>query len=133
MKTLLRYFLINLVAIWATSQIIQGVSYTGGFKTLAIASLAFMAINILLVPLLKILLLPLNLLTLGLFAWITNVLALFALTRIVPEIYLTPYYFPGFIYNGFILPGVNLSVFWVAVIASFLIGIFTHFLHWLSH
>lgn len=95
--------------------------------------LAFMGINFLLVPILKILFLPLNLLTLGLFAWITNVLALFALTTVVSDFQLIPYVFPGYNYNGFNLPSYDLSPFLVAIVASFLIGIITHFLQWLSH
>lgn len=105
----------------------------GGIKTLLICGLAFTLINLVLVPLLKVLLLPLNLLTLGLFAWITNVLALYVLTTVVPQFKILPYRFPGFEYSGFVVPSVDLTTFWVAVIASLLIGLFTHFLHWLIH
>lgn len=134
MKTLLRYFLINLVSLWATSEILKGgLIYIGGFQTILLAALVFSGINLILIPLLKILLLPLNLLTLGFFAWITNVIALYALTTVVPQIKLTSYYYPGFEYQGFIIPAAFLTTFWVAVVASFLIGVLTNFLHWLSH
>ncbi len=133
MKILLRYFLINLISLWATTEIIRGLTYSGGPQTLFLAALIFMAINFLLVPLLKILLLPLNLLTLGFFAWATNVLALYALTTVFPQFKITSYFFPGFVYNGFMIPTMDLSPFWVAVVASLLIGLFTHFLHWLVH
>lgn len=133
MKSLLRYFLINLVSLWATSEVIKGLYYEGGFRSLLIAAAAFTAINLILIPLLKILLLPLNLLTLGVFAWLTNVLALYALTQVVPEIHLMPYYFPGVKYGGFSIPAVDLTTFWVAVVASLMIGLITHFLNWLVH
>lgn len=133
MKTLLRYFLINLVSLWITTQLIEGLTYTGGIKTLLIGGLVFTVINMFLVPLLKILLLPLNLLTLGLFAWLINVLALYALTTVVSGFQLIPYYFPGLEYNGFTLPAMELTTFWVAVAASLLIGLITHFLQWLAH
>ncbi len=133
MKKLLRYFLINLASLLATTKIISGLTYTGGFKSLFIGAVAFMLINFLLVPLLKILFLPLNLLTLGLFAWITNVIALYALTAIVPEFQLVPYTFAGYFYNGLMIPPLELSPFLVAIAASFLIGLITHFLQWLSH
>lgn len=110
----------------------MGFSYTGGLKTLLIGAFIFAVINIVLVPLLKILLLPLNMLTLGLFAWLTNVLALYALTTVVSGFRLSPYQFEGFVYNGFTVPHMELTTFWVAVIASFLIGLITHFLQWLS-
>lgn len=132
MKKILRFFLINLASLWVTTEIISGLTYTGGIKSLIIGALAFMVINLILVPLLKILLLPLNLLTLGLFAWITNVLALYALTT-VSSFQLVPFTFAGVNYNGFEIPSYDLSPFLVAVIASFLIGVITHFLQWLTH
>lgn len=92
-----------------------------------------MLINFILVPLLKILFLPLNLLTIGMFAWLINVLALYALTTIVSDFQLIPYSFPGAHIMGLTLPAMELSAFWVAVVASFMIGIITHFLQWLAH
>ena len=133
MKTLLRYFLINLTSLWITTKLIPGLTYTGGLKTLLIGGLVFSIINFLLVPFLKILFLPLNLLTLGLFAWVVNVLALYALTTVVSGFQLMPYMFPGFDYSGFTIPATELTTFWVAVLASLMIGLITHFLQWLAH
>ena|SRR3989338_5476 len=132
MKTILRYFLINLVSLWVTTKLIPGLVYSGGVKSLLLGAFAFMVINFILVPLLKIMFLPLNLLTLGFFAWVTNVLALYALTTI-SDFHLIPYFFPGTNISGFSIPAMDLSTFLVAVLASFLIGVITHFLQWLSH
>src|SRR3989338_660 len=133
MKSLLRYFLINLVSLWITTEIIGGLTYAGGLKSLFIGALVFTFINFLLVPLIKILLLPLNLLTLGFFAWLTNVLALYALTTIASDFRLISYTFAGFNYNGLTIPEYQLSPFLVAVAASFTIGAITNFLQWLTH
>ena len=133
MKTLLRYFLINFVSLYLTTTLLPGLQFTGGVKSLALGALTFMLINFLLVPLLKILFLPLNLLTVGLFAWLVNVLALYALTTIVSDFVLTPYYFPGTNLAGISIPATELTTFWVAVLASLIIGIITHFLQWLAH
>lgn len=115
-----------------TTEIIPGLTYTGGLKSLFLGGAAFAVINIILVPLLKILFLPLNLLTLGFFSWIINVLALYALTTVIADFRLLPYYFPGVTLAGMTIPAVDLTPFWVAVLASFLIGLITHFLQWLS-
>lgn len=132
MKTLLRYFLINLTSLLITTHLIPGLTYTGGLKSLFIGAAAFMLINLLLVPLLKILFLPLNLLTLGLFSWLINVLGLYALTTISSFV-LKPYNFPGATISGVVIPDTVLTAFWVAVAASLLIGIITNFLQWLVH
>ena len=133
MKVVLRYFLINLASLWLTTVLIPGLSVTGGFKSLLIGAVVFALINILLVPVLKVILLPLNLLTLGLFAWITNVIALYALTTIISQFKLMPFAFEGFDFYGFTIPAIYLSTLWVAIIASLLIGLITHFLQWLMH
>lgn len=134
MKTLLRYFLINLVSLYLTTQYIPGLTYTGGIKSLMIGAAVFMLINFLLVPLLKILFLPLNLLTVGLFAWLVNVLALYALTTIVSDFALKPFYFKGAtILGGITIPAGELTTFWVAVVASVMIGLITHLLQWIAH
>ncbi len=133
MKSLLRYFLINFAGLYFTTRYIPGLTYTGGIKSLIIGTFAFMLINFILVPLLKILFLPLNLLTLGIFAWLINVLAIYALTTIVSDFVLLPYNFPGATIAGVTIPAMELTPFWVAVVASFMIGIITHFLQWLSH
>ncbi|OGE29209.1 hypothetical protein A2772_00230, partial [Candidatus Daviesbacteria bacterium RIFCSPHIGHO2_01_FULL_38_8b] len=83
MKRLLRFYLINLVALWITTQVVKGLMFTGGIQSLLIGALVFALINMILVPILKILLLPLNLMTLGFFSWITNVVALYVLTTLV--------------------------------------------------
>lgn len=133
MKTLLRHLLINTVSLWLATILMPGLTYAGGVKSLIIGGAAFMVINFLLVPLLRILLLPLNLLTLGLFAWVVNVLALYALTTIVPEFQLVPYSFTGFSSNGVVIQPTELTPLMVAVVSSFIIGIITHFLSWLVH
>lgn len=132
MKSLLRHFLINLSALWVVTKILPAVYFEGGLNTLFTGAAVFMLINIILVPVLKLLFLPLNLLTIGLFAWVINVLALYALTTVFTGFKITAYQFPGFFSNGLSFPPMLISAFWVAVLASLIIGFITHFLQWLS-
>lgn len=131
MKTLLRSYLINLGALWTSSQLIPSLSISGGLKGLLVGALAFMAANLILVPILKIMLLPLNLITLGLFAWLSNVLALYVLVLVVPSFSLSPYQFAGLDFEGLIIPSVTLSTFQAAIVVSFIIGFIIHFINWL--
>ena len=104
MKKYLRLFLINLGTIWLATFLLAGVSYQGGFKTLALAALALTVINFLIRPLIKILLLPINLLTMGMFRWVINVLSLYLLTIVVPQISITGFRLAGFNYQGLLFP-----------------------------
>lgn len=119
-------------ALWISSQILPALVIQGELKGLALAALAFMIADIILIPLLKVLFLPLNLLTLGIFAWITNVLALYALVSVLPELELLPYHFPGIDLAGFTIPPIEMPTFMVAVVASFIIGSIIHILNWLT-
>lgn len=131
MKSLLRAYLINMVSLWTTTQILPALAITDGFRGLAIASAAFMAANFILIPLIRILLLPLNLLTLGLFSWLANVIALYFLVTIIPSFKVLAFNFPGLNFDGISFPPLDLSPFLVVIVASFIIGFIHHFLKWL--
>jgi putative membrane protein len=132
MKTLLRHFLMNFVALYITTTLVPGFSYIGGAKTLLIGSVVLMFINMMIIPLLKIMFLPLNVLTLGLFTWVINVVGLYLLTTFVREFKMMPYFFPGMDFNSFMIPGYSLNVLQVAILSAFLVGLISHFLQWLS-
>lgn len=131
-KTVLRNYLINLAVLWVTTEQFPGLSYDGSFKTLAIGAIGLMGMNIIIIPLLKIVFLPLNILTLGIFTFVINVIALYLLTTIMPAFRLVPYDYPGGTILGIPVQPMHLTVLWVAIIASFMIGFASHFLHWLT-
>src|SRR5258708_1188459 len=132
MKKLLRSFLINLVSLTVAVRLLPAFNSEGGAKTLVLGALVFMFINILFIALIRILFLPLNLLTLGIFAWVVNVVGLYILTLAVPQFRLLPYSFPGVNFNGLVIPHLDLNILEVAIIVSFLIGLITNFLKWLT-
>lgn len=120
-----------MTALSLASKFVPGLVLDGGIKTLALSGAIFMLINILVVPVLKLMFLPLNLLTLGFFSWVVNVLALYLLTSVVPQLKLIPFTFPGANLGGFVIPQTELNVLYVAILASFVIGFTSHFIHWL--
>lgn len=130
-KKHLRSFVFNLVALWLATQIIEGVSFVDGYQTLLLAGLALTLVNLIVKPLVKLLLLPINLLTLGLFRWVINVIALYSVTLFVPQFKIESFLFSGFTYQGFSLPATQLSVFWVYIITSFFLSLVTSTLFWL--
>jgi len=132
MKKYLRLFFINLFSLWLAVQVLSGVSFTDGFQTLAKAAVALTIINFIIRPLIKILLLPINLLTLGAFRWLVNVISLYLVTIIVPQFNINSFYFSGFNYQGFTVPAVQLTAFWGLVVTSFLISLTATFLLWLA-
>ncbi len=131
MKKLLRSYLINLGTLWGATQLIPGLYYEGGFKTLAIGAAGIMLVNFFVVPLLKILFLPFNLITLGLFSWVINALAIYFLITIIPQFKVMSYQFPGLSMGSLSIPGANLNTLMVAVLASLLISVISNLAKWL--
>lgn len=128
----LKAFVFNLTALWFATELIEGVAYANGYQTILMAAFALTLINLLVRPLIKLLFLPINLITLGAFRWLINVVALYLVTLFVPQFKISPFFFAGFSSGGFSLPQVYLGAFWVYVIVSLLISLITTFLFWLT-
>jgi putative membrane protein len=130
-KKYLRIYVYNFLALWLVALFIAGVSYHGGLQTLLLAALALTGVNLLVRPLLKLLFLPINLITLGMFRWLINVITLYLVTLMVPQLSIGSFDFPGYSYQGIILPALQLGTFWTLLITSFLISLITTFLFWI--
>lgn len=122
----------NMAALWVTSQVLPGLTFSGGLRTLAVGSVGLMILNLAIIPLLKVMFLPLNLLTLGLFTWVVNVVGLYLLTSFLPQFQLVPYHFPGANFGLVIIPAFAMNILQVAIAASFLVGLISHFFGWLT-
>lgn len=133
MKSILRSFLINGLALWLVSQALPGsMNFSRGTETLLFTAFVLGIINLFVRPLLKLFLLPINLLTLGAFRWVVNVLSLYLVTVVVTDFKIQNFFFPGFSYNVVTVPSLFLTGFWAFVLVSFSLSIISHFLFWLS-
>lgn len=99
--------LINAAALWVATQIVPGVSYTGGLLPFLCVALVFGVINATLRPLTKILTFPLILLTLGLFALVVNGLMLWLTSTLSASL-------------GF---GFHVSGFWAAFFGALVVSL----------
>ncbi len=131
MKSILRALFINAAVLFLATRIYPGLIFDGQLKTLILATLALTILNRFVKPIIKLLLLPINLITLGLFGWVAQVLTLFLLTRLVTGFAVVPFYFPGWSNNGFVVPAMAISSFASYLIASITISILAQVLGWL--
>jgi putative membrane protein len=84
MYLLLRW-LLNAVALWLTTEIIPGISFTEpGLWPILIAALVLGLVNAVVRPIMIVLTLPLTVLTLGLFLLVVNGLALSIVVALTP-------------------------------------------------
>ena len=123
----MRKSIINILATAASFYVAQyflsGIQLDATWSAYLVASLVFVIFNFVLSPIIKLLLLPINLLTLGLFRWLSNVLVLYLFDLVYDGISITGYNFAGYNSSIISLPAGYLGLFWVLVLASFIMSL----------
>lgn len=131
MKTILRSFFVNGLALWWSSLLVPGLLIEAKVLTMVLAAVALTVLNKTVKPLIKLFLLPINLLTLGLFGWVSNVITLFIITKVISGVRIAAFSFPGWEYSGFIVPSISFSVIAVYIVASIVISLLAAGVRWL--
>lgn len=123
----MRKIIVNILATAASFYVAQyflsGFQIQNNWSTYLVASLVFVIFNFVLSPVISILLLPINILTLGLFRWLTNVLVLYLFDLVYDGISIVGFTYPGMSSSIISLPSGYLGLFWVLVISSLLMSL----------
>lgn len=108
---LLKPLIVTGSSLWILSYFLPTIN-VGDWTTLLIASLVMVVVNKFVKPIVKLLFLPINVVTLGLFSVVINVLMLWLVTYLVP----------GFQITNMVVFGAHLNQFFSILLASILIG-----------
>lgn len=133
MKYLLRLFLFQIIGLWFTSQILPTIVVIGNWQTLVISGLVLGLLMLIVKPLLKILFIPINFLTFGLLSWFINVVILYILTVIMPQVQIHEWTFPGVNFSGFIIPALHLNYLLSLIASTLLITFITDVLEFVAN
>lgn len=131
MKRILRHYIIDTVVLFLVSQITQGLIFDKGMETLLLAGVGLMLVSLLARPVINILLLPINLVTFGIFRWVSSVLVLYLVTLVVPGFKILGFSSQAFTVYGLTLPAFNFSGIMAYLAFSFLISFVTSLIYWL--
>lgn len=133
MRKLIINLLATAISLFVTAYLIQGFRIDPNWSTYLVASIVFLLLNAIVAPVVKLLLLPLNLLTLGLFRWVTSVLMLYVFDLLYGGVTISAYRFPGYESSLLRLPAGDLNLFWTLVLCSLTMsvtyGLVTSLLH----
>lgn len=132
MKYIVRIFLFHVFALWLTSNIFPGMALTGNWQTILIAGFILSILMLIIKPILHILFIPINLITFGLLSWTINVIVLFLLTVILPDVQIIPWVSPKIDWQGFIIPSFHITYIMSLIIASLTVTACTNILHFVS-
>ena len=86
MTRLVFQMLAGVASFWLADRFVPGVEFIGELKYLIIAGAILGLINFFIKPILKLITLPLRILTLGLFGWIINILIIWSVDVLFPEL-----------------------------------------------
>lgn len=131
MKKIIRHYIVDTFALWTVSQITEGLFFEKGLTTLLLAGVGLTAATLVVRPLVNILILPLNLITFGLFKWVSSAIALYLVTLVVPGFAIVRFFFAGMSTKWLDIPAIDLSGVVAYVAFSLLISIITSLFYWL--
>lgn len=133
MKYLLRLFLFQIIGLWFTSQLIPTIVVLGNWQTLFLAGFTLGLLLLIVKPVLKILFLPINFITFGFLSWLINVIILYFLTLVIPQVQISAWTFPGFTFSGFVVPAFHLTYFLALIVSSLLITFISDVLEFVAN
>lgn len=131
MKTILRAIFINLITLYLVTLFFPGLTITNKLTTYLSAAIVWTLLNKIVKPIIKLLLLPINMITLGLFSWVVNVITLFLLKYFIKGVLIQAFTFNGFTYQGFVIPQMNFSIFFSYILTSIVLSLVHSTLIWL--
>lgn len=131
MKTIIRSTAVYSLALFLLDYVNDGLRVQGGFTAYIFGGLALCLLFMVLKPILNIFSLPLNLITLGMFSFLTNTIILYLATVFVPQIKVSSFVFQGVSVAGFIVPQISFNTFFAFVISAFLLSIVVGVIEWL--
>lgn len=131
MKSLLRSTAIYTTSLYITASILPSLTVKDGTFTFLIGGVSLMLLTLVLKPVLSIISFPLNFITLGFFSVLTNTIILYILTLFITEITIQAFVFQGYTFAGFIIPKIQISIFFAYVVTSAVISAIVGGIIWL--
>lgn len=132
MKRILRSFLIEIGTFYLISQIASGIIFQNGIEGLIVAGVALTIATFLVKPIINILLLPINLLTFGLFKWLSQAVTLYIVDLILPQVSIVSFDFVGLTSKWIDIPAVHLdSIVLVYIAFSLLLSVISGIIYWI--
>ena len=133
MKRILRTYVIATFSLWTVAQTAQGIVFEKGPETLFLAGAVLTGALLVARPVINLLLLPINLITFGLFRWVSSAIALYLVTLVVPGFKITGFQYSGYMSRWFDIPELNFGGVLAYVAFSFILSLIISFVYWLRN
>ena len=132
MKRILKHYTIDTFSLWVISQLAEGLYFEKGILTLLLAGVGVTVVSIIAKPVINLLLLPINLITYGLFRWVSSAIIIYLVSLVVHEFKVINFHFSGFSSQWLDVPQMNFEGIIAFIAFSFLLSIITSFIYWVT-
>jgi len=133
MKYFIKTWVFYMVAIWLIKEWIPAFVVGGGWVYIFVAGGILALLMVFIRPIIKILFIPINFLTLGLVSWVVNVLVIYLLTLVAPNVSVIPWTYSGWSWQGFIIPSTTIPYLATLIIITFALTFVTQFLEHITN
>ena len=131
MRRILKHFLVSTFSLFLISRSSTGLVFENGIETMVLAGAALAVASILAKPVINLLLLPLNLVTFGLFRWLSYGIVLYIVTLVIDKFKVVGFNFSGFSSTWFDIPSISVSGIPSFIIYAFLLAVLSSSLYWI--
>jgi len=131
MKKMLKRFSLMVLVFYLLINFYPGLSGPNHWQPILLAAGVYFFLTLVVKPILKILLIPINILTLGMAGWLVNVILLYLLVLLLPEVSIEPFVFGPVRFNDLNIPAISLNYWGSLVVTSFLVSLTGAVLDWI--
>lgn len=131
MKSILKIYITSTLSLYLAGVVFGGIQLSKGTNSILLAGVGLSLFSLLVKPLINLLLLPLNLITFGLFRWVSSAIALYLVTLVIPGFKIINFYFAGLTSKWIDIPSIHLSGILAVIAFSLVISVISSILHWL--
>ena len=129
----IKKIIVTSVALYGVTATIPGFSFDLSPANLLIITLTLLLLQFLAKPIIKLLLLPLNLVTLGAFRWLINLIIFYLLDTILIQLNIISFSLDGIWAIGTLMPQVQTGKFFALLISIITFRIFYRLARWVIH
>ena len=131
MKWVIRTFAIEALALYLVTQIATGFVFAEGLNSMATTIVALTIASFLVKPVINLFLLPINLMTFGIFRWISHAIMLYLVDLILPDFNIIGFNFNGFNGGAIFIPAMSFGPGALSYVAfSFLLSVAIGLIYW---
>ncbi|NOY15144.1 MAG: phage holin family protein [bacterium] len=131
MKRLIQRFLVTVLALYLLISYYPGLSGPSNWQSLAIAAGIYLFLEIVIKPVLKLFLIPINILTLGMASFLVNIILLYLLVILLPDINIMAFTIGPYYLGGYFIPQLTFGYWGSLALTSFLLSFTSSFLQWI--